>query len=336
LWPYVQIARPDHWIKNVFVLPGIVVAYFFYPEIWQRSDILALVIGFVAVCLTASSNYVLNEVLDAERDSHHPVKKFRPIPSGKVNRKVALAEWILLGVAGIGLGLLVSIPMALACAFLWVMGTIYNIPPIRLKDVPYADVLCESINNPIRMAMGWYMTGLGSLPPASVLMAYWMFGAFLMATKRFAEYRAIGDPERAARYRNSFAFYTEQRLQVSLIFYAALFAMFAGVFIARYHMELVLVTPIVAYAMAYYLHLGYKENSPAQYPERLYKAHKLIALVVAAFLGCGVLLLVDIPIFQRMLDPWHAPRHQGGMAEADAEPVAASKDAVAAIHRPAP
>jgi 4-hydroxybenzoate polyprenyltransferase len=261
----------------------------------------------MAVCLTASSNYVINEILDAERDRHHPVKKERPIPSGRVNLVAAYAEWILLGAAGAGLGFMVNAPMGWACVFLWFMGTLYNIPPVRLKDQPYADVLSESINNPIRMMMGWYATGLTAPPTASILLAYWMFGAFLMATKRFAEYRTIGDPDRAARYRNSFRYYNEERLLTSILFYAALFALFAGVFMTRYKVDLVLATPLVAYAMAYYLHLGFKPTSPAQYPERLYREKKLMALVGGAFVLCLVLLFYEVPGFEEFLVPQHLP-----------------------------
>ena len=303
---YAKIARPDHWIKNVFVLPGILLAYFFYPDLWSPSDIPGILLGLFAVCLTASSNYVINEVLDAERDKVHPIKKYRPIPSGAVNIKVAYVEWIALGIAGAGLGFYLSPHMGWSCVVLWVMGTLYNIPPIRLKDIPYADVLSESVNNPIRLAMGWYMTGLGSAPSLSIILAYWMFGAFLMATKRFAEYREINDPPRAAAYRKSFAFYTEQRLIVSILYYASLFAMFAAVFITRYQLEMVIATPLVAYAMAYYLHLGYKPHSPAQYPERLYKEHKLMAICVLAFIACTILLFVELPGFEQLFVLWHS------------------------------
>lgn len=304
MWkPYVQIARPDHWIKNIFLLPGIVLAYFFQPHLWGAADVFALVIGVLATCLTASSNYVLNEVLDAEKDRHHPIKKHRPIPSGQVNIGVAYAEWIALGIVGVGLGFLVAAAMGWCCVLLWIMGTLYNIPPIRLKDHAYADVLSESVNNPIRMAMGWYMTGASSAPTLSILLAYWMFGAFLMAIKRLAEYRTIGDPERASRYRNSFAFYNDERLMVSIVFYSALFALFAGVFIARYRLEVVLAAPLMAYAMAYYLHLGFKPESPAQYPELLFRQKKLMAIVAIAFAACGATLFVDIPHLATMLSP---------------------------------
>ena len=299
--PYIQIARPDHWVKNIFLLPGIVIAYFFQPELWHMGHLWDIALGVVATCLTASSNYVLNAILDAEKDRHHPVKKNRPIPNGVVHVGAAYAEWIVLGLLGMGLGFVVSTPMGWSAVLLWVMGMIYNIPPVRSKDQPYTDVLSESVNNPIRMAMGWYMAGAVGLPPMSVLLAYWMFGAYLMAIKRLAEYRTIGDAARAAAYRKSFAYYSEERLIVSILFYGALFTSFVTVFIVRYRMELVLATPLVAYTMAYYLHMGFKPQSPAQYPEQLYKQHKLMGLVVAAFLLCFALLFLDVPLLHHKL-----------------------------------
>jgi len=303
LRPYLAIARPDHWIKNVFVLPGIFLAYFFRPSLWNAASPWRLLAGLAAVCLLSSSNYVLNEILDARYDRLHPTKKQRPVPSGQVRLPWAYAEWLALGLAGGALAFAIRRPFGVCGLLLWVMGTLYNVPPVRLKDLPYADVLCESINNPIRLALGWYAAGFDAPPPLSMIMAYWMFGAFLMATKRFAEFREIGDRRTAAAYRKSFAYYDDERLLVSILFYVALFAMFSGVFIARYHFEALLAAPLVAYAIAYYLHLGFKPHSSVQYPEGLYKEHKLMGLVAAAFVAWVLLLFVELPAFDR----WFAP-----------------------------
>ena len=62
-----------------------------------------------------------------------------------------------------------------------------------------------------------------------------------MASKRFAEYRSIGDKAVAAAYRSSFRYYDENRLLVSMFTYACGSALFLGVFIIRYHLELILV-----------------------------------------------------------------------------------------------
>ena len=78
------------------------------------------------------------------------------------------------------------------------MGLAYNLPPIRTKELPYLDVLSESVNNPLRLFLGWFALIGDKFPPLSLTLAYWMVGAFFMATKRFAEYRHIDDPDTAA------------------------------------------------------------------------------------------------------------------------------------------
>src|SRR6185503_13456371 len=75
---HVQIARLDHWFKNVFVLPGIVAAIGVDPDHVPRNLVFRVAVGLLSVCLVASSNYVINEVLDAPSDLSHPVKYKRP------------------------------------------------------------------------------------------------------------------------------------------------------------------------------------------------------------------------------------------------------------------
>ena len=158
--------------------------------------------------------------------------------------------------------------MALA---LWVMGLMYNVPPVRTKELPHLDVLSESVNNPLRLLLGWFVLMTDRFPPLSLILAYWMVGAFFMATKRFAEYRRIGDREVAAQYRKSFGYYTEERFLVSMFFYVAMCALFAGIFMVRYHAELILFIPVAAGFFAYYLKLGLQDDSPVQNPERLFR-----------------------------------------------------------------
>lgn len=305
LKPYIQIARPDHWFKNIFIVPGILLVLYFKPDFRDFLSLLDIALGLAAACLVASSNYVLNEILDSEKDRFHPEKKGRPIPMGLVSHRAAYIEFAILTLAGLLLASCVSAQFAFAALSLWIMGLLYNVPPIRLKDRAYSDVLSESVNNPIRMAMGWYSTGCSDNPTLSVLLSYWMFGAFLMAAKRFAEYRYINNPSTAASYRKSFSFYNEDRLLESIIFYASLFGMFSGVFIARYRPQLVLATPFVCYCLAYYLHLTFRSNSPVQHPEQLYREHKLITLVSVAFTACAALLFLDIHGFDELFAPWH-------------------------------
>lgn len=293
--PYLQIARVDHWFKNVFMLPGIVMALYLDQGVWTADLLPKLLWAFFLVGLVASSNYVLNEILDAETDKKHPVKCNRPVPSGLVNIKMAYLEWILLGTSGLIGSLTLGLPFFASAAALWVMGCLYNIKPARSKDKPYLDVLSESVNNPLRLLLGWYATGTSLLPPLSLLFAYWMIGAFFMAVKRFAEYRRIADPARAAEYRLSFIHYDEQRLLISIIYYVAAFGLFFGIFLIRYRPELILSIPLIAAVISWYINLGYRPDSPVQYPEKLYRDRGLMTLVLITTAVMTALMFIDLP-----------------------------------------
>src|SRR5438034_10688712 len=98
-----------------------------------------------------------------------------------------------------------------------------------------------------------------------------MIGCYFMGMKRYAEYRDIGDPVRAAAYRKSFSFYTEDRLLVSIMFYGSAAMLFLGAFVMRYRLELILSFPLIAWVMAIYLLLVLSPKSTMQNREGLYK-----------------------------------------------------------------
>ena len=295
IWPYVQIARVDHWFKNAFMLLGVLLAVFYQPGLLDWNNLTPLTLAVVATCLVASSNYTLNELLDGPGDKLHPVKRHRPVPSGRIRAAWAYVEWLGLAAVGLGLAWSINLPFFASALWLWVMGILYNVPPIRTKEWPYVDVLSESINNPIRLLLGWFALIGDRVPPLSLALSYWMIGAFFMAVKRYAEYRHIDDPVVAASYRRSFAHYTEERLLISILFYATTCALFAGIFIVRYKIELILFVPFAAGLFAYYLRLGMKPNSPTQNPEKLYKERGFVAYLVVSLAVFVLLMFTSIP-----------------------------------------
>ncbi|MBX7074541.1 MAG: UbiA prenyltransferase family protein [Pirellulales bacterium] len=285
---YVAIARPDYWFKNVFMGLGVIVALFYTHEALHWGMLWRVLWGLAATCLTASSNYVINEILDAPLDRHHPTKRERPIPSGKVSVPLAYCEWFLLAAVALTMAWQLNVPFFLSAAALLGMGLLYNVPPVRLKELPYVDVLSESVNNPLRLLLGWFAVTSAAVPPLTFIAFYWMVGAFFMASKRFAEYRSIDDPAVAAAYRRSFGYYNSERLMISMFFYATAAALLLGMFIVRYHLELVLSVPLIAGFFSYYLHVSLKPDSAAQQPEQLYRELGLMAylvLCVGVFVG---------------------------------------------------
>ena len=292
---YMAIARPDHWCKNVFMALGVVLAYFCHPEAFDAGVAVSIFWAVATTCLIASSNYVINEILDAPSDLAHPVKRHRPIPSGQVKLGIAYAEWVVLGIVGLLMASALNWPFFFASLFLLVMGVVYNVPPVRSKEVAYVDVLSESINNPIRLLLGWFAVAPMEFPPVSLLIAYWMIGAFFMASKRFSEYRSIAHQSDAGAYRSSFKHYNEENLLISMFFYTTCFALFLGVFIIRYHLELILIVPLVAGFVSYYLHIAFKQDSAAQAPEKLYREKGLMFYLTLCVLAFAGLMFIEIP-----------------------------------------
>jgi len=292
---YIRIMRLDHWIKQLFILPGLVAAMFLTGAEVSGGLVRKLCAGFFATCLIASANYVINEWLDAEFDKYHPTKKYRSVVSEGVSGKIVWILWACLSLAGFAISLLVNVPFLCMSAWLWLMGLLYNVKPIRTKDIPILDVLSESVNNAIRLLMGWFIVSGKTIPPSSLLLGYWMAGAFLMATKRFAEYRMINDRELAGKYRKSFAHYTEQSLLLSAFFYAMCSVFFVGIFLVKYRIELVLLMPFLIGLYGYYFHLSFAKDSAVQKPEKLFH-EKGLMFYLFVFIALFILLMaVNIP-----------------------------------------
>jgi 4-hydroxybenzoate polyprenyltransferase len=296
LHAHMQIVRLDHMVKQLFILPGVVLACTItrtHPDaaVWRR-----MALGLVAATLIASSNYVINEMLDAPFDRLHPTKKNRPAACGLVHFGWGYVQWIAMMAAGMSLASLISRGFMTSAGLFGLMGCIYNIRPVRSKDLPYVDVLSEALNNPIRFSLGWYTVTQTVLPPVSLLISYWMLGAYFMGLKRFSEFRQIGDRSAAARYRMSFRFYSEESLLNSVMFYASAAMLFLGGFVMRYRIELILAFPMLAWTMAVYFGLSFGHESAVQNPEKLYRVPSLMVPVFLCIVVCTLLLWVDIPL----------------------------------------
>ena len=301
---YLRIARLDHVTKHVFIIPGIVLALLLRPE--EATLALApLLAGFVSAVCLASANYVINEWLDREFDRYHPEKSQRAAVQKDLSPVVVGVEYAAFLALGLFLAWTVnSTFFVLGLLFLF-SGITYNVRPIRSKDLVFADVLSESLNNPLRLMLGWAMVDPMTLPPASVLLAYWFGGAFLMNAKRLAEFRDIvaeQGQELLGRYRRSFRYYTERRLLVASLLYALLSMFFLAVFLIKYRIEYLIVFPAIALLFTEYFALALRTNSVARKPELLFKAGRMMALVV---LACALFLfasIVDFPLLEALTD----------------------------------
>ena len=149
----------------------------------------------------------------------------------------------------------------------------------------------KSVNNPIRLVLGWAMVDPQALPPVSLFIAYWAGGAFLMGAKRLCEYRDVvaeQGVEMLHLYRKSFRQYSSENLTVSCFLYAMLSAFFIAVFLIKYRVEYILAFPFIAALFAMYMWLALRQGSVAQRPERLFRSRRLLLATGFAVLAAVI------------------------------------------------
>jgi len=210
--------------------------------------------------------------------------------------------YIIIALIGILMATLVSRILFILELWLFVMGVLYNVKPFRLKDVPYIDALIESVNNLIRLFIGWFIVTSSYFPPISIGIGYWMAGAFLMETKRFAEYRMINNPKIAENYRKSFKYYDEKSLIIISFFYAMLSVFFVGVFLLKYKIELLLFIPFYIGLFCFYFAISFEKDSSVQKPEKLYKEKGLMLYIAFLLILFVFLMKIDIKLLDIFVD----------------------------------
>jgi 4-hydroxybenzoate polyprenyltransferase len=139
--------RPRQWTKNTFVFAALV----FDGKLFHLTDFLRTLAGFGLFCIISSAVYIFNDLLDVEADRLHPVKKNRPIASGRLPVPVAIAAGAILSLVAIGLGFLLDWQFALTILIYFFMILIYS---KWLKHVPILDVLILAAGFVLRVHAG--------------------------------------------------------------------------------------------------------------------------------------------------------------------------------------
>jgi 4-hydroxybenzoate polyprenyltransferase len=181
----VQLLRPHHWVKNGFVLAGLL-----FGHAWdQPGYVVAALAATLAFCLASSAVYAFNDARDAERDREHPDKNGRPVARGAISAGGALGVAAALAAAALGIAAWTGWQVAATAGAYLALNAAYS---LGLKHVPVLDVFAIAAGFMLRLLAGTW--GIGIEPSRWLLACGFLLTLFLGFAKRRAELeRLAGD-----------------------------------------------------------------------------------------------------------------------------------------------
>lgn len=274
--PLTLALRPNQWIKNLILFATII----FNGKLFEWEYFLLTAQGFAIFCALSSASYLFNDIIDMRFDKLHPLKKTRPIASGRLTLSMASETAFILVLAGLISSLLLS-PLFLSVGATF--AALHVLYSLFLKKHAILDILGIAFSFILRAYAGEVLTGF-HLP-------FWLFltilfiALFIAATKRHAELLQEGPKTRPALYQyreRLLDSYTSMFGSASLIAYslfaflesppqfnAPLREFLISVFPSALDRKWMVITiPFMLYGLMRYAQLAY-EGKEVEQPEKM-------------------------------------------------------------------
>lgn len=299
LWQLLRAMRPKQWVKNVFVFAALAFSQerlwrFWAADVGPRYIFLTLA-GFVLFCAVAGGIYLINDLVDLEADRRHPKKRNRPLASGKLNTRLAVAASVLAVGGGLVAGFLLSLGFGVVLlAYFLIQGIAYS---YWLKHLVILDIFVIAAGFVLRAVAGALLIAVPLTPWLLICMG--LLALFMGIGKRRHELVLLEGG--ALEHRRILAEYSVQMLDqmlaivtASVIMAYALFTFNAETVPSRPYPVLMITIPFVIYAIFRYLYLIYQKGLGGA-PEDLVLKDAPLALSIV---GWGLTVLLTLFIFR--------------------------------------
>ncbi|MBU0976391.1 MAG: decaprenyl-phosphate phosphoribosyltransferase [Patescibacteria group bacterium] len=277
----IKSLRPKQWVKNIFVFSALV----FAVEFTNIRSLTLAVCAFFLFSFTASSIYIINDLVDFENDRKHPKKKFRPIASGELSKGIAIIISLILGVSSIITALVIHPLFALILLFYVINNLLYS---YFFKHVVIVDI--------IMVATGFVLRAVGGAIVINVSISSWflvitfLLTLFLAIMKRRQEFVEIS--KNGGEKRKVLDHYSMEMLdQMANIIIPAVLVSYVFYTFNTFHTQYFIFTiPLVIYGIFRYLYLVHKKDLGESPTETLLTDFPLALVVIMWGLVSMVLL----------------------------------------------
>lgn len=282
----IMLVRVKQWVKNVFVFAPLM----FSLQLFNTPLLLKTAVAFLAFSLVSSSLYAMNDIVDLERDRHHPKKKNRPLPAGLLTIPQAAITGVLCLGCGAFLALWLDLAVAGVLAVYLLMNVYYS---LWGKNIIILDTMLIAVGFVLRVLAGAYAI---AVPPSSWMLVATFFLALLLGMgKRYNELRVM--QKDSASHREVLDEYNEPLLRqlfavassATVVAYA-LYTMDPAVIQAFQTENLVFTLPFVVFGVFRYLYLVFKHDLGGDPTELIYRDRTMLVTVVLWVISVVILI----------------------------------------------
>ena len=278
--------RPHQWIKNVIVYAALVFdGKLLYPDLFLKTTWVAF-----CFCLAASSVYLMNDLVDTEKDREHPRKRLRPLPAGQLSPRLAIVAAVLLAIISLVGTTMVSPLVGLVTLIYLVQNVAYS---FYLKNVVIIDVMVLAFGFLLRVVAGALTVDVTNFSPW-LYVCVTLLALFLGFGKRRHEITLLSDG--AASHRASLEQYNLALLDqlIGIVTTSTLIAYTFYSFESKTSLaeggRMLLTVPFVFYFIARYLYLIHVKKLGGAPDELLLKDKPL--LINSALWGLSVMFIL--------------------------------------------
>ncbi len=248
---YFHLLRPEQWIKNVFIFAGLI----FSREFHEPQKILTTLIGFFLFCFLSSAGYILNDIIDREKDRQNPLKNSRPIASGRVKIPVAILLAVVLAFVSLLISFIINYSFFYCGILYLVLSVFYS---LLVKNLVILDVLLIGIVYVLRSVAGALIINVDI--SSWLVLCTFLLALFIILSKRKAEMMLLG--EEAGNHRRVLTYYSVGLLNnmITIVVSACIVAYciytLSPETVGKFHTKnLIFTVPFVVYGLFRYLYI---------------------------------------------------------------------------------
>ncbi|MCL4442308.1 MAG: decaprenyl-phosphate phosphoribosyltransferase [Firmicutes bacterium] len=281
LYLLLKSMRPKQWTKNLIIFAGII----FSQKIFVDGLLLKTFYAFAAFCLLSGSVYIVNDLVDIEKDKAHPRKKYRPLASGGLKASLAAVFVVLTTAAALGSAFWINRNFGFAALAYFLVTLSYS---FALKNIVIIDVLVIAVGFILRAVAGAVVIRVSISP--WLLVCTFLLALFLALTKRRHELLLLDD--QAQSHRKILDEYEPEMLDqmISVVTSSTVMAYSLYTFTSGHSIYLMGTIPFVIYGIFRYQYLVHRKDIGGNPEMALFKDPPMIINILLWVVSCSTIL----------------------------------------------